>query len=171
LDISFNDQDFTKTGRNIIILLAALSTNNIDEATDAAFHLWYSSFITKAHYRILQETVKPRLESVCNEIAEAPDAKSHTEQFTFATKSLVRVTLPKFLWFRLVSFVTVADNLTTEDATLERTEGFVLGHEDWEARSYMYLDPDRRVGWRRWQLEGILLPFGASRDAFTVPNP
>lgn len=170
LEIVFNDADSIRTARNIIILLVALTVENLDEAIDVMFHLWYSSFITKAHFSILQEQIRPLIQRHCDNIASEVPGKNIRKVFSFKSCS-ISVTLPKVFWEGLLSLFDLHPTLTTEEASLVRTAAFCLGHIDWEQRTYEELGPNSRVGWKRFQQDGILLPFGASRDAFTIPNP
>jgi len=66
--VSMNDRDLDIMARNAIMLLIALAVDDIDEAVDCIIHIWYSALIRKSGFNILQQRIRPLIESVCEKI-------------------------------------------------------------------------------------------------------
>jgi hypothetical protein len=70
IEVTINDNDLDVVARNAIILLIALVSDNADEAVDCIIHVWYSALIRKSDLDMLQQKVRPLIESACEKIKD-----------------------------------------------------------------------------------------------------
>ncbi|KAJ5798007.1 uncharacterized protein N7503_007303 [Penicillium pulvis] len=115
LHITINDRDFDIVARNFILLLIALTVEQVDEAVDCILHLWYSALVRESHIEILQRHIRPLFEEVCGRMRETPYGGFFGKKWRFRQCSLT-VFLEKSSWDRLLSFVDKPVGLTTEHA-------------------------------------------------------
>ncbi|KAK4500888.1 hypothetical protein PRZ48_009080 [Zasmidium cellare] len=83
-----------------------------------------------------------------------------------------QVTLSKAQWDELLSFFELPIGMTSQQATLSRQAVTTLYDRQDLKESYLYVQkPAHRLCLNRYWEDGVLLPFGASRDDFIVTNP
>ncbi|KAF5534428.1 hypothetical protein FPHYL_13431 [Fusarium phyllophilum] len=72
IDITINDRDLNIVGRNAIILLIALTSDDDKQAVDCIIHMWYSSFIRKSDQVVLEQRIRPLIQAVCDKTKDKP---------------------------------------------------------------------------------------------------
>lgn len=171
IHIVMNDRELDIVARNAIILLTTLVVDDPDEAVDTIIHLWYSSLITASHLRTLQRHILPIVAEVCDKISTKLDGKLLGKTWTYGRTSM-RLVLLKEDWSRLLNYLEPPPNLTADRAYAVRREVTI---DPWRVdrrhRSYLGMKPAHRVSRERFQTDGLLISFGASRSDFTIPNP
>lgn len=171
LEVTLNDRDLDIVARNAILLLIALVVDNVDEAADSMIHVWYSTLIRKSDLDILQERVRPLIESVCDKIKSKAPGSRLGKTWTFGQRSL-RLVLEKSSWDRLLLFMNIPEGLTAERANQIRTAVTLAeSRKDYLDRHLLFQSPSGRIAKNRFRVDGLLLPFGARRDDFREPNP
>lgn len=171
INITLNDRDLDIVSRNVVMLLIALLVNNIDEAIDCVMHVWYSAFIRKSHLGILQQQVRPLIQSVCEKIKAKMPGNFLGKTWEFGHHSL-RLILQKSSWEHVLNSLHVPEGLTTDRANQIRTAVTLAeSRKDYRDRSRLFQAPSRRVAKNRFRADGMLLPFGTPRDDFQEPNP
>ncbi|KAF9773218.1 hypothetical protein IL306_009010 [Fusarium sp. DS 682] len=171
IDITMNDRDFDIVARNAIMLLIALTANNLDEAVDCIIHVWYSSFIRKSDLDILEQRVRPLIQTICDKTKEKPAGQVLGKTWTFGNRSL-RLVLCKSAWDRLLAFLEIPNDLTTQQASdLRKAVTLAESRIDYRDHHNLLIAPAHRVAKQRFREDGILQPFGAGRTEFTIPNP
>jgi hypothetical protein len=70
IEITMNDRDLDIVARNIIMLLIALTIEEVDEAVDCIIHVWYSALVRQSDIVILQGRIRPLIEDVCKKIKD-----------------------------------------------------------------------------------------------------
>ncbi|CAI6332930.1 unnamed protein product [Periconia digitata] len=165
-----NDADFAVVARNIMMLLSAL---HFDPAasTPIILHLWYSALLPERMLTILQKEILPYIENVCAEIQDRSSRSFHVQTFKFVTSS-VRLCLRKEQWVQLISFFKVPAGLDKDVVTTTRQKVTLDDKKIDELDLDMFRwPPDRRMGNWKFRSDGVLLPFGCSREEFDTPNP
>ena len=171
LDITLNDRDFDIVARNLILLLIALTVEQVDEAVDCILHLWYSALVRESDIDILQRHIRPLIEDVCGKIKDKTSGGLFGKTWTFRQRSL-RVVLEKSSWVRLLSFVNKPMGLTAEQALKVRAATTLAdSRRDYRDRYMCRLPPLRRIAFTKFRQDGLLLPFGHPRHEFREPNP
>jgi hypothetical protein len=171
INITMNERHIDIVARNVIMLLIALTTDQVDEAVDAIIHVWYSVLIRESDLSFLQKQVRPLIEAVCEKIRGKKSDKVLGKTWTFGQRSL-RLELQKSSWDELLSFMDVPVGLTREGAHDLRTAVTLAeSRKDYVDRNMLLQPPFRRVAKQKYREDGILLPFGSPRDEFHVPNP
>ncbi|RBA21223.1 hypothetical protein FPRO05_07537 [Fusarium proliferatum] len=171
LHITINDRDLNIVGRNAIILLIALTSDDDEQAVDCIIHTWYSSFIRKSDQVVLQQRIRPLIQAVCDKIKDKPDNRILGKTWVFGKRSL-RLVLAKGTWDKLLSFVSTANGLNMEIANqFRKAVTLAESQRDFLDRHYAFLPPSHRVAKQRFREHGVLQPFGVGRSEFTIPNP
>jgi hypothetical protein len=166
-----NDRDLDIVARNAIMLLIALVVDNIDEAVDCMIHVWYSALIRKSDLNILQQRIRPLIESVCDKIKSKAPGSRLGKTWTFGQRSL-RLVLEKSSWDSLLLFMNVPEGLTAERSNQIRTAVTLAeSRKDYRDRNLLFQSRSRRIAKNRFWGDGLLLPFGSRRDDFREPNP
>ncbi|KAL6863995.1 hypothetical protein J3F83DRAFT_182202 [Trichoderma novae-zelandiae] len=169
--VAVNDHDIDIVARNAILLLVALVSDNMEEAIDCIIHVWYSALIRKSDLEILQRRVRPLIQNVCDKAKDKQGTSILAKTFTFGQRSL-RLVLQKSSWDALLAYLSIPAGLTAERASRIRAAvTLVESRKDYWHRDWLVLTPTRRVAKHRFRQDGILLPFGSSRDDFQEPNP
>lgn len=157
--------------RNIILLLIALTVEQVDEAVDCILHLWYSALVRESHIEILQRHIRPLFEEVCGKIKENTSGGLFGRTWTFRQCSLT-VFLEKSSWDRILSFVDKPEGFSAEHAREVRTATTLAESRiDYRDRHLCCLSPVKRVAFAKFRQDGLLLPFGHPRHEFREPNP
>lgn len=171
VDVTMNDRDIDIVARNAIMLLIALVVDNIGEAVDCIIHIWYSALIRKSHLDILQQQIRPLIESVCERIKSKEPSSLLGKTWIFGQRSL-RLVLEKSLWDKLLSYMNIPEGLTAERANHIRiTVTLAESRKDYRDRHLLFQSPSRRIAKNRFREDGLLLPFGSRRHDFREPNP
>ncbi|KAI8713033.1 DUF4470 domain-containing protein [Fusarium sp. LHS14.1] len=172
LTIIINDNDLDIVARNIILLLTALLSAKPEDAAIRMIHIWYSAFIRQSDLEFLHGVVRPNIQRVCSNLEGDDSKRLHTATFSTGAYSTVHIALPKKSWFALLKYFEVPEGLTLDQARQARTAVTLpAGHIDYIEHNYFMLLPAQRICWHRFRLDGVLLPFGASRKPFDTPNP
>jgi len=171
VDVTMNDRDLDVVARNAIMLLIALVVDNIDEAIDCMIHVWYSALIRRSDLNILQQQIRPLIESVCEKIQNKEPGGLLGKTWTFGQRSL-RLVLKKSSWDSLLFFMNIPDGLTAERASQIRTAVTLAKcRKDYRDRHLLFQSPSHRIARNRFCGDGLLLPFGSRRYDFREPNP
>lgn len=157
--------------RNTLLLLIALVVENPDEAAECMIHVWYSALIRKSDLGILQQRIRPLIESVCEKIkCKAPSSRLG-KTWTFGQRSL-RLVLEKSSWDSLLFFMEIRKGPTAEQANKIRTAVTLAeSRQDYRDRNLIFHTPSHRIAKNRFRVDGLLLPFGSRRHEFREPNP
>ncbi|KAK5993033.1 hypothetical protein PT974_06460 [Cladobotryum mycophilum] len=171
IHVTMNDKDTDIVARNVVILLIALTFSNVDEAVDLMIHVWYSALLTQRHADLLRTKVRPFLKTFNDKIAGKNPKSLQAKTWNFGPRS-IRLVFTKEVWGKLLGFVTVSETLTRQEADVSRTAITLCPERrDYRDRQYTCLLPAQRMCQERYRTDGVLLPFGHSREPFTVPNP
>lgn len=171
VDVTMNDRDLDIVARNAIMLLIALVVDNIDEAIDCIIHIWYSTLVRRSDLDILQQQIRPLIETVCEKIKNKANDDLMGKTWTFGQRSL-RLVLAKSSWESLLFYMNIPQGLTAGRANQIRT-AVVLAEcrKDYRDRFLIFQTPSHRIASKRFWGDGLLLPFGSQRDDFREPNP
>lgn len=171
VNIVMNDRDITIVARNAILLFLFLVTDNPEEAARHAIHISYSALVTKECYDTLHSKIKPLIQDVCKKVSKKSSTGLLGKTWTFSDRTL-RIVLSKADWNDLLSFFDVPTGLN-EDTARNVRKRVVAAPEriDYIDRHLGCQLPEYRLSLAKFRSEGLLLPFGASRSGFVVPNP
>ncbi|OKP10296.1 hypothetical protein PENSUB_4292 [Penicillium subrubescens] len=181
ITLTINDRNSTVVARNLILLLLALDTadqhwSEIDqdrEVTKTLIHIWYSSFINSRTLSRIQAKALPLIAGVCDEALFLEPGAFLSKTWYFKSQRSLQVTLNREEWLLARRLCCVPGSLTFEQAQKIRT-AVTLAPEraDYMDRwLYKELTPALRVGQERFREDGMLLPFGHTRNGFNIPNP
>lgn len=175
LNIDINDQDMDIVARNIIFLLLSYTStdDNDSDTVECVLHLWYSALLPQSCLDKLA-SIRRLIEEVCSRIKDKPAAAVLGKTWTFPTrKGSIRVVLTHESWDALLPYFQVPEGLSTQRAKELRADGMLNPRRvDYMDRHlYTMKKPHWRVCNEKLRKDGLLLPFGAHRDNFTVPNP
>ncbi|KAI2467246.1 hypothetical protein F4781DRAFT_444529 [Annulohypoxylon bovei var. microspora] len=171
MKVYLNDRDADVVGRNAIILLLALTEDDAAIAADNIIHLWYSAFISQSLYETLNGKIRELVQGVCKKIEGKASNAVLGKTWTFGSRS-VRLVLAKKQWLELLASLEIPPGLTVEKAQdIRRSVTLAPERVDYRHRRYFAQPPGDRAGAEKFRGHGVLLPFGAPRDSFTIPNP
>lgn len=166
-----NDRDFEVVARNLIITLIGLTVEDRAQAVACMLHLWYSALIRPSDANILATKILPLFEDVNHKIESKASGAILGKTWTFG-KNTCRAELTKENWHKLSLCVRDTTGLSAEEAHKNRASVTLAPQRvDHRDRWLFSQQPAHRVCASRFCDEGLLLPFGASREDFTVPNP
>ncbi|KAJ8610782.1 hypothetical protein MRB53_038333 [Persea americana] len=167
-----NDLDFQVVARNLVITLIGLLAEEEYRAVECMLHLWYSALIRKSDLDLLRTKVLPLFEDVNCKIQTKASGVILGKTWNFGQHNC-RVELTKEKWMSMLSFVREITNLSTDQAASEIRTAVTLapGRKDYRDRMLFTHAPQHRLSIIRFHEDGILVPFGAKRDDFVVPNP
>lgn len=169
LTIDINDWDETVVARNLIMLWIALNFPP-ESASTAILHFWYSAFLPLSIAESIRNQILPIIES---HLGPKPAGSAAYSQSSWSQKNVtLRATLPKKGWERLKSYLPGAPTVSFHDG-VELRKSVTLAHErrDYRDRALFRLPPSWRLSQLKYRKDGVLLPFGASRESFKIPNP
>ncbi|KAI1376191.1 hypothetical protein F4677DRAFT_84451 [Hypoxylon crocopeplum] len=171
IKIHLNDKDADIVGRNAIMLLLALTEGDAAIATDNIIHTWYSAFISQSLQDTLKGKIRELVQDVCTKVeGKAPNAVLG-KTWTFGPRSL-RLVLAKKQWFELLASLEPPPGLTIERAReIRRSVTLAPQRVDFRERRYFAQPPGHRASAQKFREDGVLIPYGAPRDPFTIPNP
>lgn len=194
LHLVINDIGFQIVARNTIMLLYVLASLQgtttvpsgtahklltIDRTASNLLHLWYSPFLTKDILTQITKTVGPLIDSFCATIDphKGPGVVC-SMTWSFRTNNhdnvvRLRVDLTKKDWFKLQKFLDNPRDLTFAKARELRDNIMSAPHRKHYHEKWLYKDhnPSTRIARQKYREDGMLLPFGNSRNEFDVPNP
>ncbi|KAK3324964.1 hypothetical protein B0H66DRAFT_511247 [Apodospora peruviana] len=175
VDVTMNDRDIDIVARNVILLLVALVVDDVDAAINCIIHVWYSARICKSHLDVLQQRIRPLIQTVCDKIKSKPPESLQAKTWSFGEQRSLRLVLTKSSWGSLLSFLDTPEGLTEEQAhQIRRAVTMAESRKDYRDRSLLCQpSPARRVASIRFREDGLLLPFGSPRrdSDFVHPNP
>ncbi|UKZ69119.1 uncharacterized protein TrAtP1_010132 [Trichoderma atroviride] len=171
VSIVLNDRDPEIVIRNAVLLLVSLTAEETKEAVDCMIHILYSAFIQENHLSILQGRIRVLVADVVQKIVDKPVKSLQAKAWSFGSRNL-RLVLTKEIWCQLLERLNVPISLTSQKAHDVRTAiTLAPSRKDYRERRYMCLLPAHRLSQERYRTDGLLLPFGASRAQFVIPNP
>lgn len=170
-----NDLNSVVVVRTVILLLIFCVEEDPVKAAEYALHTWYSLLLTDSCYKLLKK-VKSVLQGLYDEIKTEPgdDSTPATKRLRFC-KGSIDITLSRGQWLYLPKFAW----LNEFDGKASKSDFQFLrrGQLSTPAAIDLFdftlepLKPYRRVSEMKFRKDGMLLPFGQSREDFTVPNP
>jgi len=163
-----NDFNVAIVGRNVMMLLSALHFEP-EFAVPIILHLWYSAMLPQTILQALRDGILPYIRDVCNRIEDKPENSIQAKTFEIGGSS-VRLVLKKCEWVALMMMFEVPVGLGAPEAQLIR-RAVTTARIDHIDRSIYKMSPGRRAGAIDFRKHGVLLPFGASRKDFAMPNP
>jgi len=168
--IVINDASFDVVARSVIILLLIITVADEQKAVETVLHVWYSAFLRPADLERVQ-SLRPLIEDVCSKIAGRNPESLQAKTFKIGSCS-IRVVLKKEHWTSLLEFLDVPDGLTTSRARSIRLAVIQAPDRlDFHERDLTLQQPEHRICKGRFREDGILLPFGQTRENHTIPNP
>ncbi|KAI1122573.1 hypothetical protein F5Y10DRAFT_287042 [Nemania abortiva] len=171
LNIVINDLEFDVVARNLIFLLIFLVEDDPIIASECVLHLWYSAFIPDSCNHILRKNIKPLIEEVCGKIEQKTATTRLGKTWQFGESS-VRLVLSRENWMSLLRYLDVPQGLTKNTAQQVRQKVMSAPERiDYVDRALCTMSPSAKMGMMKFREDGILLPFGQTRETFTHPNP
>lgn len=171
LSVTMNDYDQHVVARNAIILLLMVTVDNIEVVSECILHIWYSAFIRQVDLDLINRHVLPPIQEICAMLEGKSAVSLHSVKWRIGRCTL-RFTLAKAAWHMLLACLTVRPELTFEDAqqmrlaVVNRPE-----HQDSHDHTVIKMPPEYRPCKKKFREDGIVLPFGHSRETFVIPNP
>lgn len=169
--VTINDHEPHVVVRNVIMCVLAASISDVDQASECITHVWYSALIRQTDLDLLKAHVLPLVSEVCLKIKDEPLSGLHSETWQ-AGKCSLRVAMSKEAWQLLLSCLTVRPGLTLRQAQALRLA--IVNdpaRQDTYDRTTVKQSPAHRVSKQKFREDGIILPFGYSREEFVIPNP
>lgn len=171
LTITLNDRDLDIVARNAIMLILLLAVDDTEAAVDCVLHIWYSAQITKAHLDLLNTSVRPVIQEMCTKIVGKADGKLLGKTWCFGNRT-IRIVLTKQAWNATLLYLDLPDGLSSQRAHNVRVAITLAPQRKDNLERYLFeIPPAQRVCSLKFRKDGILLPFGYSRDAHSIPNP
>ncbi|KAK5122415.1 hypothetical protein LTR85_003999 [Meristemomyces frigidus] len=162
-----NDRDFDIVARNAIILLIALTIEDISQAVECMIHVRW----TWMDMDVLRDRIRPLIEDVCTKVAGKTSGTMLGKTWTFGKASL-RLVLTKEQWPALLAYFETPEDLSPERAQRIRTNVTLAdSRRDYRERRMIGQVPAHRVCHNRFRDDGILLLFGHHRNPHIAPNP
>lgn len=172
IHIVINDKDINVAARNAIMLFIIYTVDDPDKAADLIIHLWYSSLLTESHMETLQTVVLPIIQRCCDKMADRPAWGLLSHTWTLPSGDKLNVAFCKDDWMRLLDYLRVPAGLTRQRADeIRRCVTLQPTRRDYHETLFSVMKPGERVAREKFLNDGLLLPFGASTEQFTVPNP
>lgn len=167
--IDVNDRDEMVVSRSLLILLVAFHFPP-EEANLIMLHLWYSAFLPEDLVESVQSKIAPLVQKVLK--SKTAGLGGDLEGFWSRKFSNLSAELPRKTWSKLASYFSSKSNLPFDKASAQR-QSVTLAHSrrDYRDRAMLRLPPSWRLAQLKFRKGGVLLPFGASFENFTVPNP
>jgi hypothetical protein len=119
----------------------------------------------------LENKILPLIQNVCDKIEDKPDDSLQAKTFSVNDRKL-RIVLKKADWWELAKLCKPLQGFTAQMAqAARRTIMLAPERVDYRDRDLLKLPKAVRQGETHFHNTGILLPYGCSTTAFTVPNP
>ncbi|KAK8103314.1 hypothetical protein PG984_016460 [Apiospora sp. TS-2023a] len=165
--IIVNDCDLDIVARNVIMLMLILVEKNPIVAAQNVVQLWYSAFITPSLMNTLKTDIEPLIRAVCTKVEPRSDTSLLGKTFEFPSGAKLRVLLKKQSWNSLLHYTKVPDVTMAKAQEACRAVMLAPSLIDYRDRAYYRADPPTRFGTQKFRERGVLMPLGASCDAFT----
>ncbi|KAI0892990.1 hypothetical protein F4806DRAFT_499515 [Annulohypoxylon nitens] len=175
LNVVLNELNHVVAIRNVILLLIFCVEEDPVKAAEYALHTWYSLLLTDSCYKLLKK-VKSVLQGLYDEIKTEPgdDSAPATKRVRFC-KGSIDITLSRGQWLYLPMYAwlnEIEDKMSKSYfQSFRRRQLSTPAANDLLHFTLEPLQPYRRVNKMKFRKDGMLLPFGQSREDFTVPNP
>ena len=157
--------------RNIVTALVFLTVDDEEAAADCILHVWYSARLQQGHLTILNKHVLPRIEYVVAKTKGKSATTLLAKTWEFGARS-VRVILTKQHWDLLPSYFKVPAGMSTVTAQqIRHAVTMNEEHQDCMHQTWLRYSPARRLCAFKFRKDGVLLPFGAACEDFSIPNP
>lgn len=169
-----NDKAPDVVARNAIFLLIFATVEDKDVAAECVLHIFYSAFVTKSHMEILTNKVQPLVREVCDKTSgKNPDTRlAKTWTFGAQGTTKIRLVITRCQWLALLAMLQAPKDLGLARAkTIRDRVANAPERVDYRERHMFCQLPNLRMGFHKFRADGILLPFGASRADFVIPNP
>ncbi|KAH7095343.1 hypothetical protein FB567DRAFT_601187 [Paraphoma chrysanthemicola] len=170
--VVMNDWNFTITARNVMMLLTAFHFEP-KTAVPIIIHLWYSALLPKPILDALETSILPYILDVCDKIKDKSKTSLQAKTFKLGDRTL-RLVLKQEEWFALAKMFKVpeAHHLTAHQAqSIRQSTLLAPSRIDYVEKAFQSMTPGRRACAFKFRADGLLLPFGASRKEFAIPNP
>ncbi|KAE8361677.1 hypothetical protein BDV27DRAFT_26211 [Aspergillus caelatus] len=169
IHLDINDRDDAVVARNLIFLLVSFNLPP-DIASEAILHLWYSAFLPEPLLQSIRRAVCPTIRDF---LAAKPVQAAGLLQKTWSCgSSTLAATLTRAEWDRVLSYLPEVPDISYDKAvTLHKSVTLAHSRRDYRDRALFPLHPSWRLSVWKFRSDGILLPFGVSREDFRVPNP
>lgn len=175
IHIVLNDLEPYAVVRNLILLLLLSSNLELGKVIEAAIHLWFSAFLTEE----MVDTIK----QACELLGEGTmpwkavhDGDSKPSDIVHSLLKLqsgllINVDFPCHLWKTFYQVLGSAGKLHLQAAKKAR-HAITLApfRVDYRDRHLCNIPQEFRMARMKFWDDGILLPYGSSRDHFTQPN-
>ncbi|KAK2803070.1 hypothetical protein FQN50_007151 [Emmonsiellopsis sp. PD_5] len=161
ISFDINDQNGTVVTRNLIILLAAFNLPP-EVASTVMLHLWYSAFLPEWVMTCIKDEVLPSLQQFNGNSGDGWSYKNATLRADASVK-IKKSVLSQFSGNSGIPFA--------EASTLRKAVTLPPSRQDYTDRTLFHLSPSWRLPLLKFRRDGVLLPFGASRETFQIPNP
>jgi len=163
-----NDKDDDVMVRNVIFLLLTRA-ENVSIAVDTILHLCYSGSLKASHQVTLATYVRPLVADVVGKISSKKEDACLAKTFELP-KGKVKCVLAERQWLKLLATIDATHDCTkTEQARID----IVLHRQDHLDRQMCRIQHQlhQRMSIIQFKNRGVLLPFGAASDEFTISNP
>ncbi|OTA53809.1 hypothetical protein K449DRAFT_339298 [Hypoxylon sp. EC38] len=171
LNIVINDPEIAMAARSVIFLLIFFLEEDPTKAAEYVLHIWYSALVTETCYRMLQDKIKPMVKTVCDKIIRKASSTLFAKTWSFGDSSL-RVVLTRDQWLSLLSHFDVPQGLDKDSSQVLRRKVTLNPDKiDHYEKDLCLKSPFARVAMAKFYDDGILLPFGETREEFIIPNP
>lgn len=184
LTLHVNDENQPITARNIVLLLLFLYTEDPNEAAEHVIHTWYSALIPQATLDALRGRPMRKIDAALIQcfkthgidIAREPDQEELKKmcygELQCSGGTTLQLTLKLAMWLGIRDFFDPPEGMTAATArSIRRAVTKLPSRQDFRERRMFFMRPADRLCNDRFQDDGILLPFGASRESHTIPNP
>ncbi|KAL4752900.1 hypothetical protein BDW72DRAFT_191664 [Aspergillus terricola var. indicus] len=170
LNLDLNDGDETVALRNIILMIVAFHFQP-EKASIIMLHLCYSAFLRKDMLESVQSVCIPFIQNLLASGQEGPTGLLLKGTCTH-NKATLTAALPRVIWERILLIFTTPSRLSFDEAVaLRRSVTLAKHRQDQREGSMFRLPPPWRLAQQKFREDGVLLPFGASRDRYNIPNP
>ncbi|WEW56694.1 hypothetical protein PRK78_002142 [Emydomyces testavorans] len=139
-------------------------------ASTMMLHLWYSAFLPSSLMQSLQSKVFPVIQNFLK--SKSSESSVSLEGTWSHNKATLSAMLPREEWEKVLSYFRGTSNISFDDAVaVRKSVTLAPSRRDYVDRAIFRLPPSWRLCQQKFRGDGVLLPFGASRESFMVPNP
>jgi len=164
-----NDYNDRITGRNVIMLLAAMYLP-LSDAAEFILHIWYSSGLTENLKDILQSVILPLVADVVKGFENRSPNILLAKTFERKPWTL-SVKLFRDQWRRLRGMLETYYDYNELQGTRIRAMMVDQPGQDRRERHMFNLSGSKRAGFFQAGIKGILLPMGIFGENYEYPNP
>lgn len=163
-----NDKEPLVVARNVILLLIT-ATMPPTEAAELCLHVWYSARLTNQMSDTMTAHVRPLIADIVAKTSQKGSNVLLNKTWTFGRQK-ISACLTKTQWAFLLNVL----DAKHPASNTEQSRRFVMLNNnriDYRERQLFNAPGARRVCYQKMRETGILLPFGACLNSFTVANP